>query len=123
MKGENLYQAEYYEDENGIRPAEGFILSLEHKMKAKVLWTIRLLEEYGTDLRLPYSEHLVDGIFELRIRQSSNIIRILYFFYKDKRIIFTNGFTKKTQKTPIREIKTAIKRRDRFYRNEENTYA
>ena len=83
-------------------------------MKAKVLWTITLLEEYGTKLRLPYSEYLEDDIFELRIKQSSDITRVLYFFYKDKRIILTNGFVKKSQKTPPGELKLAKDRRENF---------
>ena len=111
-----MFKAEYYEKEDGTRPAEEFILGLDNKMKAKVLWTITLLEEYGTKLRLPYSEYLEDGIFELRIKQSSDITRVLYFFFKDKRIILTNGFIKKTRKTPPGELKLAKDRRTEFLR-------
>ena len=109
-----MFIAEYYQKDDGTYPVEEFILSLDNKMKAKVLWTISLLEEYGTKLRLPYSEHLEDDIFELRIRQSSDITRVLYFFYKDKRIILTNGFVKKSQKTPSGELKLAKDRRENF---------
>ena len=52
-----------------------------------------------------------DGIFELRCKQESNIIRVLYFFYIGKKIIATNGFVKKTQKTPPKELKLAKERR------------
>ena len=72
---------------------------------------MEILEEKGTELRLPYSEHLEDGIFELRCKLGSNITRILYFFYSGKKIIVTNGFVKKTQKTPPSEINLAKKRR------------
>ena len=41
-----------------------------------------------------------DGIFELRSIEGNNIVRILYFFDKGRIIIATNGFMKKTQKTP-----------------------
>ena len=109
-----MFVAEYYQKDDGTYPVEEFILSLDNKMKAKVLWTISLLEEYGTKLRLPYSEHLEDDIFELRIKQSSDITRVLYFFYKDKRIILTNGFVKKSQKTPSGELKLAKDRRENF---------
>lgn len=47
---------------------------------------------------------LDDGIFELRGKVGSNISRVLYFFYYDGKIILTNGFVKKTQKTPRVEI-------------------
>ena len=109
-----MFIAEYYQQDDGTYPVEEFILSLDNKMKAKVLWTISLLEDYGTKLRLPYSEHLEDDIFELRIKQSSDITRVLYFFYKDKRIILTNGFVKKSQKTPSGELKLAKDRRENF---------
>jgi len=67
-----------------------------------------ILEEAGNTLREPYSKYVRDGIFELRIKVSSNITRILYFFYIDKRIILTNGFVKKTDKTPDNEIVKAL---------------
>lgn len=50
--------------------------------------------------REPYSKHLDDGIFELRCKFGSDITRVLYFFYYEGKIILTNGFVKKTQKTP-----------------------
>lgn len=70
-----------------------------------------MLEDYGPDLKQPYSKHLEDGIFELRVKFSSNITRTLYFFAKGKRIILANGFVKKTQKTPKKEIDLAKRRR------------
>lgn len=48
-----------------------------------------------------------DGIFELRGKVGSDISRVLYFFYYDGKIILTNGFVKKTQKTPKAEIERA----------------
>ena len=57
---------EFYKTEDGYEPVQEFLDSLEPKMKAKTLRTIDLLEQNGTSLRLPYSEYLEDGIFELR---------------------------------------------------------
>lgn len=50
---------------------------------------------------MPYAKYMNDGIFELRIQQSNNNARILYFFFKDGKIVLTNGFVKKT---PAREL-------------------
>ena len=94
------YDVQLYEKANGDCPIQDFLDSLDDKMAAKMYGMIELLEENGPTLRKPYSEHLQDGIFELRAKFSSNITRVLYFFYVDKRIILTNGFLKKTQKTP-----------------------
>ena len=105
------FTVEFYEKENGEIPVINFIDSLEPKLGAKVLSLIEILEEKGNQLRLPYSECLEDGIFELRCKFGSDITRTLCFFYEGANIILTNGFVKKTQKTPAQEIKLAKLRR------------
>ncbi|MBE5901779.1 MAG: type II toxin-antitoxin system RelE/ParE family toxin [Lachnospiraceae bacterium] len=111
-KGVCMFQIEFYETKDGQRPIEEFLDSLDDKMTAKLVGLMEILEEYGNNLRMPYSKHLEDGIFELRCKQGSGIVRILYFFYYEGKIIITNGFVKKTQKTPRQEIETAKQRRD-----------
>ena len=108
------YDIEFYTKENGEEPAREFILELEPKMQAKILKTLDLLQVNGPYMRLPYSEHLEDGIFEIRAKQSTNISRILYFFTMEQKIVLTNGFVKKTQKTSKREIDLAKKYRKDF---------
>ena len=115
-----MFDVEYYEKEDGTFPAEEFLLSLEPKMQAKMFREIELLEEYGNQLREPHSKMLDDGIFEIRAKVSSDITRILYLFVVNKKIILTNGFVKKTQKTPPSEIELAKKyRKDYLNRNKE----
>ena len=111
-----MFQLEFYETEDGKHPVQDFLDSLDNKMAAKLIALMEILEERGTELRLPYSEALDDGIFELRCKQGSNITRALYFFYIGKRIIVTNGFVKKTQKTPVGELKLAKSRREDWIR-------
>lgn len=101
------FEVEFYTKDNGDKPAKEFILSLDIKMRAKVLGIINVLEEKGNRLREPYSKHLDDGIFEIRGKVGTDITRVLYFFYYGKKIIITNGFIKKTQETPKSEIKLA----------------
>lgn len=88
-------------------------------MKAKIFRNLELLETRGIELREPYSRYIGDGIFELRSKISTNITRILYFFVVGEKIILTNGFTKKTQKTPLSEIKLAKKYRKDYFTREE----
>ncbi|MBR2142711.1 type II toxin-antitoxin system RelE/ParE family toxin [Anaerovibrio sp.] len=101
------FEVEFYEKDDGEQPAKEFLLSLDKKMRAKMSDIIVLLRDNGNALRLPYSECLDDGIFELRAKVGSDISRVLYFFYIDRQIILTHGFIKKTQKTPRREIEKA----------------
>lgn len=70
--------------------------------------------EKENKLREPYSKLLDDGIFEIRCKVGNNITRVLYFFYYEGMIVLTNGFVKKTQKTPPKEIKLAKERRANF---------
>ena len=75
---------------------------------------IDLLLTNGSELREPHSKHVEDGIFELRAKQGSDISRVLYFFFVGKKAILTNGFLKKTMKTPKREIELAKKYRQEY---------
>lgn len=108
------FEIEFYEKENGEVPALDFINSLTQKLQQKVFKGMELLELYGIHLREPHSKALKNGIFELRVQFGSDIPRILYFFYVDRKIIFTNGFMKKQQKTPTREIEKAEKYREAY---------
>lgn len=108
------FEVEFYEKENGEQPAKEYLLSLDTKLRAKMVNIITILADNGYELREPYSKYLSEGIFELRSKVGTNATRILYFFYIDSRIILTNGFTKKTQKTPSGEIDKAKKYRTDF---------
>ena len=101
------FTVEFYETAAGERPAEEFLDSLDVKMRGKLVMTLKVLQEQGNRLREPYSMHLEDGIFEVRGQVGSDISRVLYFFYYGGRIILTNGFIKKTQKTPRYELEKA----------------
>ena len=61
-----------------------------------------------------------DGIFELRAKVGSDISRVLYFFFVGRKIILTNGFIKKTQKTPRGEIEKANTYRKEYLSRKEN---
>ena len=109
-----------YEKENGEVPVEEFLDSINPKMRAKIFGLLGILQEKGNMLREPYSKHIGDGIFELRCKFGSDITRVLYFFYYEGKIILTNGFVKKTQKTPVREIERAKRYREDYQRREEH---
>lgn len=108
------FEVLFYEKEDGTEPAKDFLIELDTKMRAKMLRTISMLSQNGTNLREPYSKHLDDGIFELRAKVGSDITRVLYFFFTGRRLILTNGFIKKTAKTPPAEIERAKRYRTDF---------
>lgn len=113
------FEIVFYDKPDGSEPVKEFLLSVDNKMRARLLRTIDLLAQNGTSLRMPYSEHLIDGIFEIRTKSGSDISRVLYFFVIGRKIVLTNGFVKKTQKTPKNEIELAKKYRNEFLNREE----
>ena len=80
------------------------------KVKAKIVWTFDLIEDLE---RVPetYLKHIesTDGLYEIRVQLGSDIFRIFCFFDKGQLVILANGFQKKTQKTPKKEIEFALK--------------
>lgn len=87
-----------------------FFDKLNKKVKAKIIWTFDLIEEMQ---RVPetYLKHIenTDGLFEIRVQQGNDIFRIFCFFDEGKLVVLANGFQKKTQKTPKKEIDLALK--------------
>lgn len=94
---------------------QDFLESLDMRSQQKFLYVQSLLEEFGTHLKMPFCKYLKNDIFELRFKGKEGAVRVLYFFVKDRRIIFTNGFVKKTQKTPRKELDIAVKRKNLFF--------
>lgn len=103
----NEFEIIVYAKQDKSEPVTDFLFSLPSKMQAKVLRQIDMLAEFGHQPREPYSAPLEDGIFELRVKQGSDISRVLYFFFVGKKIVLTNGFVKKTRKTPPEQIRLA----------------
>lgn len=99
----------FYDKTDGTVPVKEFLDSLDVKMRAKMLRTIAMLQVNGYELREPYSKSLTDGegIMELRAKIGSDISRVLYFFVIGKKAVLTNGFIKKSRKTPKEEIDRA----------------
>ncbi len=80
------------------------------KVKAKIVWTFELVEDLP---RVPetYLKHMenTNGLYEIRVQLGSDIFRIFSFFDQGQLVVLANGFQKKTQKTPKKEIELALK--------------
>jgi phage-related protein len=99
-----------FETSRGEKPVERFINSLNSNTTAKVIHSTDLLEKHGNLLRMPHSKRLVKGLYELRVKGKEEI-RIMYT-YRSRNIYLLHAFKKKSQKTPKREMATALKRID-----------
>lgn len=111
-----------YTRPNGHNEFEEFYNSLPIKDRNKLRATIDMIEEAGIQaaIQLEWVKKLDSEINEIRSKVSSNIQRALYFHVKNNQYIITHGFTKKTQKTPIKEIERAKQIKYEF---EEEYYA
>lgn len=80
-------------------------------IKAKFEHIVRLIEANGLErVREPYIKHLEGKLWEMRMKGRDTIARAIYVTAVEKRIVVVRVFTKKSQKTPRREIKTALER-------------
>jgi phage-related protein len=96
---------------------EDFFIKQSSKVKNKIIWTFDLIEELP---RVPemYLKHIENAgdLYEIRVQFSSDSFRIFCFFDEGKLIVVTNGFQKKTQKTPNQEIEKALKIKKEYER-------
>ena len=93
-----------------------FFAKQKQKVKDKIIWTFDLIEELK---RVPetYLKHLenTDALYEIRIQFGSDIFRIFCFCDKEQLVVLANGFQKKTQKTPQKEIDKALKIKEEYF--------
>lgn len=112
------YEIIFYQTKQGDVPAKEFLFALGPAMQAKFFYAFDLLQEFGPDIRGKHTKPIRNGIFEIREKAETGIARMFFFFVIGKRIIITNGFIKKTQKTPAKEIIKAEKYREDYLSRE-----
>ena len=105
-----MYNLIFYTTERGDSPVDDFLDALDKKSRAKVAAHLSLLEEQGPNLKRPYADIVKGKIRELRIQQSSNQYRILFFFQMRDQIVLAHAFTKKTRELKKKDIELAEKR-------------
>ena len=72
---------------------------------------MELIQAHGLErVREPYVKHLEGPLWEMRLKGRSGIARAVYVTAVGRRVVVVHVFEKKTQKTPRREIITALKR-------------
>ena len=72
---------------------------------------VGLIRSHGLErVREPYVRHLEGPVWEMRLKGKDGIVRAAYVTAKGRRVVVVHVFGKKTQKTPRREIDTALRR-------------
>lgn len=108
----------FYKTQNGGCPVEEFLDSLAAKQARKVTWVLNLVETLDM-VPIQYFKKLegTADIWEVRVDFGSDTFRLLGFMDRGNLVILTNGFAKKTQKTPTAEIKLAEQRKTDYLNN------
>jgi phage-related protein len=114
MTQEGEWSIEFYIDVRGRSPPEEFLDSVDIKTRARFRWSLEQLRLRNVRAREPLVRHLEGDLWELREESSTNIYRVIYFFYTGRRIVLLHGFQKKTQRTPAGELAAARQRQADF---------
>jgi phage-related protein len=97
------WKVRYYEDHRGNTPALEFIDGLSPTDRAKVRNVLRLLQEFGLNLKMPHARRIEGDLWELRPGDN----RLLYCVYTNRQFVILHGFRKTTQETPERHKRIA----------------
>ncbi len=89
---------------------ESKILALPSGLLARYLRLTDMMLIHGSNLGLPHTKSLHNGLFELRLKSKEGIARVFYCTKVGKKIVMLHSFTKKSQKIPGKELQTALNR-------------
>ena len=111
----------FYKTFSNKSPIEEFLETLSDKQAEKILWVLRLIKQLDR-IPIEYFKKLenTNDIWEIRASSGNNEFRLLGFWYKSNFIVLTNGFRKKSQKTPKSEIELAESRKKDFLERKPN---
>ncbi|MCB2053598.1 MAG: type II toxin-antitoxin system RelE/ParE family toxin [Geminicoccaceae bacterium] len=94
-----------------LAEARSELEGLPTDMRARFEQIVHMIEEVGLEqMREPHVKHLQGSVWEMRLSGRNGIARALYVTARGHRVVVLRVFVKKTQKTPRREIETALRR-------------
>ncbi len=93
-----------------------FYVSLDLTVQEKIEYVFKVIRTVD---RIPqkFLKHIegTDGLYEIRVKVGRDIFRIFCCFDSGRIVVLFNGFQKKSQKTPKKEIKKALKIKQDFF--------
>jgi len=95
---------------------QNFYLEQTWKVQEKIEYVFKIIRTVQ-NVPKKFLDHMTgtDGLYEIRVEFESNIYRIFCCFDKGNLVVLFNGFQKKTQKTPKKEIDLALKLKDEYF--------
>lgn len=98
-----------------------FYLEQDEKVQQKIEYVFRIIKTVQ-NVPKKFLDHMTgtDGLYEIRIEFQGNIYRIFCCFDKRNLVVLFNGFQKKSQKTPKKEMKQALKLKAEYFNSKKN---
>ena len=87
----------------------------EEEVQIKITASLEILSRDGF-LKEPYAKRIDKDLFEIRVKYKGQW-RAIYAYLQKNTIIVLSAFQKKTQKTPMKEMKKAKKRLFQYKEN------
>lgn len=106
-----------------LEEADEFVQQLDTKSRKKVMFNVRVAEQTNDPGLFKKLNH---DIWEFKTKYLGKQIRILAFWDKTEPkqtlVLATNGFIKKTQKTPPQEIERAERIRKKYFEKKDKNH-
>ena len=105
----------FYKTASGKCPVKDHLENLTDNQVTKIAWVLKLIRDLD-QIPAKYFKKLTntENIWEIRVDVGRDTFRFLGFFHGKELIILTNSFQKKSQKTPLQEIRLAERRKKDF---------
>ena len=95
-----------------------FYISLDSSVQEKIEYVFKVIKTVDL-IPQKFLKHIesTDGLYEIRIKVGSDIYRVFCCFDAGRIVVLFNGYQKKSQKTPKKEIKKALRIKEEYYKN------
>ena len=91
-----------------------FYKSLDKGAQQKIDYVLAMLRAHDR-VHVKFVKYIRDGVYEIRAEHVGNIFRVFFIFDDGDVVVLFNGFQKKSQKTPEKEIRQAIRLKEEYY--------
>jgi len=112
------WKAIFYTTETGRSPVLETIRQLPKIERVEIGHTLRLVQEEGPDIGMPFTEPVVGELKVIRVRVGRARWRLFFFIHTGREIVLLHIFAKKTRTIPRQELETAERRRKDWLRRE-----
>jgi phage-related protein len=99
------YALEFYSES-----VQDEILAWPDGIQASFTRIAEQMTEHGPNLGMPYTRAFGEGLFEIRAKGREGIGRAFFCTLVGRRVVILHGFIKKTEQTPVKELRTARQR-------------